>query len=976
VAVKFSNNGKTTLASNITSSATSISVTDGSVFPTLSGGDTFFMTLEDISGNIEIVSVTARSGNTLTVTRAQEGTTARAFSSSDKAENRLTAAGLNSFVSDSGDTMTGNLSFGDGNKAIFGDNTNGDLVIQHDGTDSKIVDRGAGELLIQGSSSIRLQNFTGTQDYFVGVNNGASTIYHSGSAKLATTSTGIDVTGNATFGDNGKAIFGAGSDLEIYHDGTDSHIDNSFGNTVIDAGVHLLIKNATGESLANFLANAGVGLFYDNVKKFETTSTGVDITGNATFDDNGKAIFGASSDLQIYHNGSNSVIKDGGVGNLYVQGTNLFLTDSAGYNFVGMVDNGTGGTVTLYHDNSAKLATTSTGIDVTGNATFDDNGKAIFGADSDMSLFHNGNNAFLDNDTGSLFIQTDGFSVKNATGTESMMLGAADGAVTLYHNNSAKLATTSTGIDVTGGITTSDNITMTKTNGAVTIQDETNNNKKGQIQQIAGRLILRSRNDASNGNISFEGHNSQEYARFNSSGYLGIGTSSPVRTLDVRSGTTDVVANFESSDSGAFIALQDNTTSSDTAVMIGATGDNLRFDAGDVERMRITSAGLVGIGTTSPSADLEISSATGSATISPTEMRITSSTQASDWNTTDAWGVLAFHSDDTSGGGAGNLAEISANMENSVGGFASVDFTLQNPASSYSHTSWLKLQNSSSVETRQVVIEAGGGLTVDNKVGIGTDSPQTFLDISHARSGTRPTLGAGTFFIVESSANPSAFVAATILGGHLTGASILNLGDVNDEDVGQVSYHHSDNSMRFKTNASERMRVDSSGRSLFRTSTTQNSSVVVTPDTNRGTIMHVASDSISGTGSAKMMEGAYTVVGNSSNTVLSIPVTSQGSVWKTHFIELSFVTGEYNKSGGTKAGYCKLSLHSLTSLGSLTQHEVGGNVSSVSSSGMNILINFTSGYVSGLSDNEGVLVYAKVLSANPDYIQLDNATFN
>ena len=95
-------------------------------------------------------------------------------------------------------SLTGDLSFGDGNKAIFGDNTNGDLVIQHDGTDSKIVDRGAGELLIQGSSSIRLQNFTGTQDYFVGVNNGASTIYHSGSAKLATTSTGIDVTGTVT----------------------------------------------------------------------------------------------------------------------------------------------------------------------------------------------------------------------------------------------------------------------------------------------------------------------------------------------------------------------------------------------------------------------------------------------------------------------------------------------------------------------------------------------------------------------------------------------------------------------------------------------------------------------------------------------------------------------------------------------------------------------------------------------------------
>ena len=815
------------------------------------------------------------------------------------------------------------------------------------------------------------------------------------------------LTGDLTFGDNSKAIFGAGTDLEIYHDGTNSYISEltPTGSLFID-GSNIFLRSSGGEEFLKAVANAQVELYYNDAIKLATTSTGIDVTGTVTAD--GLSVVGSDSVIRYNVASSNphthptlqlenQDATDGNVAGIMLSADNANGVAGSAYIYAQSETANQKGNLLFAREDGANNPTTSMKLSSNGDISFfedtgttaklewlasdedlkfADNSKAIFGADSDMSLFHNGNNAFLDNDTGSLFIQTDGFSVKNATGTESMMLGAADGAVTLYHNNSAKLATTSTGIDVTGGITTSDNITMTKTNGAVTIQDATNNNKKGQIQQIAGRLVLRSRNDASNGNISFEGHNSQEYARFNSSGYLGIGTSSPVRTLDVRSGTTDVVANFESSDSGAFIALQDNTTSSDTAVMIGATGDNLRFDAGDVERMRITSAGLVGIGTTSPSADLEISSATGSATISPTEMRITSSTQASDWNTTDAWGVLAFHSDDTSGGGAGNLAEISANMENSVGGFASVDFTLQNPASSYSHTSWLKLQNSSSVETRQVVIEAGGGLTVDNKVGIGTDSPQTFLDISHARSGTRPTLGAGTFFIVESSANPSAFVAATILGGHLTGASILNLGDVNDEDVGQVSYHHSDNSMRFKTNASERMRVDSSGRSLFRTSTTQNSSVVVTPDTNRGTIMHVASDSISGTGSAKMMEGAYTVVGNSSNTVLSIPVTSQGSVWKTHFIELSFVTGEYNKSGGTKAGYCKLSLHSLTSLGSLTQHEVGGNVSSVSSSGMNILINFTSGYVSGLSDNEGVLVYAKVLSANPDYIQLDNATFN
>lgn len=106
MAVKFSNNGKTTLASGITNSATSITVNDGSVFPSLSGSDTFFMTLEDTSGNMEIVSVSAVSSNTLTVTRAQEGTTARAFSAGDKAENRLTAAGLNSLSTEDADGDT------------------------------------------------------------------------------------------------------------------------------------------------------------------------------------------------------------------------------------------------------------------------------------------------------------------------------------------------------------------------------------------------------------------------------------------------------------------------------------------------------------------------------------------------------------------------------------------------------------------------------------------------------------------------------------------------------------------------------------------------------------------------------------------------------------------------------------------------------------------------------------------------------
>ena len=58
--------------------------------------------------------------------------------------------------------------------------------------------------------------------------------------------------------------------------------------------------------MATFNLNSSVNLYYDNAIKLATTSTGIDVTGNANFADNGKAIFGAGSDLQIYHDGSNS----------------------------------------------------------------------------------------------------------------------------------------------------------------------------------------------------------------------------------------------------------------------------------------------------------------------------------------------------------------------------------------------------------------------------------------------------------------------------------------------------------------------------------------------------------------------------------------------------------------------------------------------------------------------------------------------
>lgn len=95
---QFTNNAASTLASGVSNSATSMVVAtgQGALFPTPTATDTFRATLIRASDDaIEIVLVTARSSDTMTVTRAQEGTTGLTLLAGDKFELRITAAYLN-----------------------------------------------------------------------------------------------------------------------------------------------------------------------------------------------------------------------------------------------------------------------------------------------------------------------------------------------------------------------------------------------------------------------------------------------------------------------------------------------------------------------------------------------------------------------------------------------------------------------------------------------------------------------------------------------------------------------------------------------------------------------------------------------------------------------------------------------------------------------------------------------------------------
>ena len=94
--LKLANNAISYLASGIAAGDTSIALKagDGSKFPTLAAGDYHPATISKADGTFEIVKVTARTSDTLTVTRAQEGTTAMAFAANCLIELRLTAQAI------------------------------------------------------------------------------------------------------------------------------------------------------------------------------------------------------------------------------------------------------------------------------------------------------------------------------------------------------------------------------------------------------------------------------------------------------------------------------------------------------------------------------------------------------------------------------------------------------------------------------------------------------------------------------------------------------------------------------------------------------------------------------------------------------------------------------------------------------------------------------------------------------------------
>ena len=166
--------------------------------------------------------------------------------------------------------------------------------------------------------------------------------------------------------DNVKTLLGTGNDLEIYHDGTNSNINNATGSLRIQVDEFRVKSQDNNENIIRGSKDGNVELYYDNVEKFRTNPGGIKVSGNIACDgDNQKLILGAGDDLQIYHDGSNSHIHQDGTGDLQIRSDNSIEFNTNGTENAIWCD--TNGAVKLYYDNSKKFETTTNGATVTGH---------------------------------------------------------------------------------------------------------------------------------------------------------------------------------------------------------------------------------------------------------------------------------------------------------------------------------------------------------------------------------------------------------------------------------------------------------------------------------------------------------------------------------------------------------------------------------------------------------------------------------
>ena len=348
-------------------------------------------------------------------------------------------------------TFAGDVGLADDKKLKFG--AGPDFEIYHNSTTnvnyiSSLLSR---QLLVT-TDTFRILNSAGTEQMFRADVDDAVQLYFNNAVKLATTSSGVTITGNITFGDS--------------HFIGDDDDDN------------LLIQSSANE---NVIINSADDLFFrtSGTTQLQISSSSATFAGDVSLPDGKKLQLGAGNDLQLRHTG--------GTGDSYIENYsgNLQVFNYANDKDIRFsTDNGAGGTTTYFTIDGLN------GINqFSKNVSLPDNVKAKFGNSSDLQIYHDGSNSYIDETgTGALYIQSNIVNLRSSTG-EWFMEGIADGAVNLYHNNVKKFETTSTGVEVAGKIS---GVTAgTANTDAVNFQQLTD--------AVTGVLVYKGVWDASNG---------------------------------------------------------------------------------------------------------------------------------------------------------------------------------------------------------------------------------------------------------------------------------------------------------------------------------------------------------------------------------------------------------------------------------------------------------------------------------------------
>ncbi len=338
--LKLANNAVSTLAASINTAVTSLAVASGdaSKFPTLGAGDWFPLTIVDPSGNMEVVRVTARSGATLTIVRAQEGTTAKSFAAGSKCDVRLTAAALAALPIDVS-TISGTLPDGQLPATMTGKTFSSPIMVQ--GASSTFDSAGdfALNIMTDADSSWRFYFSASTNTMYLQHSTDQYTSNFSNMMAL--------VPGNVVW-HSGNDGAGSGLDADLL-DGLNAVSAAATGNTVVARTASgaiwtqdIFATRGDGTGAIQFGGNAtGKYLYYNNTN-FQFLGAGLQLDTNQaiSFQGTGAATtranlgftgaiaawvnFNGTGTPGIRASGNVSSITDNGVGDYTVNFSNAF----------------------------------------------------------------------------------------------------------------------------------------------------------------------------------------------------------------------------------------------------------------------------------------------------------------------------------------------------------------------------------------------------------------------------------------------------------------------------------------------------------------------------------------------------------------------------------------------------------------------------------------------------------------------------